>query len=239
MKPIIVIRHQPHIAVGIVASFLEEAGAVWEYLDLFQGLPDHFDVTQTAGLVILGGAMSVNDIDEYPFIRWDLMQIERALKHGVPIFGICLGGQLLARALGAPVTINPVRELGWYEMMLRSEATDDPLFAGCAPRQVVCEFHGDTFALPSGAVHLAETSACINQAFRYGDRAWGLQFHIEMSGPMFSDWLARPSNVELIDSLNYVDMATIRAATPDGLQVMHRLGQTVVGRFARLCLERV
>lgn len=240
MKPIVVIRHQPHIAVGIVADFIEETGAVWEYLDLFEGLPADadFDVTQTAGLVILGGSMGVNDIDDYPVLRWDLMQIERAMAHRVPILGICLGSQLLARALGAPITVNPVLEFGWYEMTLRPEAEEDLLFAGCDRKPIVCEFHGDTFALPDGAVHLAETADCARQAFRYGDSAWGLQFHIEMNAEMFSEWLARQDNIELIDSLDYLDIETILAATSAGLESMHRLGRMVVGRFARLCMER-
>lgn len=238
MKPIVVIRHQPHIAVGIVADFIEEAGVAWEYLDLFEGLPEDFDVTRAAGLVILGGSMGVNDMDDYPFIRWDLEQIRSAVEHDVPILGICLGGQLLAAALRAPITLNPVKELGWYDMTLRPEAADDPLFAGCEVQQTVSEFHGDTFALPEGAVHLAETPGCANQAFRYGDSAWGLQFHIEMTAAMFSEWLTRRENIELIDSLDYIDIETIRAAMSEGERMMHRLGRTLVGRFAKLCMQR-
>ncbi|MGD9127503.1 MAG: type 1 glutamine amidotransferase [Planctomycetia bacterium] len=239
MKPIVVLRHQPHIAIGMVAEFIEEAGADWEYLDLFEGIPADFEVASVPGLVVLGGAMSANNTDDYPFLRWDLVQIERALKHDVPIFGICLGSQLLARALGAAVTVNPVRELGWYELTLRPEASDDRLFTGCEKKQTVCQFHGDTFALPDGAVHLAETPACANQAFRYGETAWGFQFHIEMTVEMCTEWLARRETTELIDSLDYLDRPAIEAATPEGFRQMRPLTQTLAGRFAQLCMERV
>ena len=238
MKPITVLRHQPHIAIGMVADFIEEAGAAWEYLDLFEGIPDDFDVTTAAGLIVLGGAMGVYELDDYPVLRWDLDQIQRALEHDVPIFGICLGGQLLAHALGAAVTVNPVQEIGWYEMALRPEAAEDPLFTGCEAHQTVCEFHGDTFALPEGAVHLAETPGCVNQAFRYGKNAWGFQFHIEITDTMFNEWLTRRNSIELIDSLDYLDREAMQAATPEGFRKMRPLTQTVVGRFARLCKER-
>ena len=116
------------------------------------------------------------------------------LAMDLPVLGICLGSQLLAKTLGARVYPNHVKEIGWYPVELTPAAADDPLFAQSGTRTMF-QWHGDTFDLPSGAVHLARSPACENQAFRYGRRAYGLQFHIEMTAAMIDDWLSVPEQL--------------------------------------------
>ena len=108
----------------------------------------------------------------------------------LPVLGICLGAQLLAKTLGARVYPNRVKEIGWYPIELTPAAADDPLFAQSGA-QTVFQWHGDTFDLPAGAVHLARSPLCENQAFRYGHNAYGLQFHIEMTAAMIDDLAQR------------------------------------------------
>lgn len=141
-----------------------------------------------SAIVSMGGPMSANDGDKYPWIDQELRLMRQAMAKGTPLLGICLGAQLLAKAAGARVRPNHVAEIGWGAVELTDEGLADPLFAGLPRRFEVLHFHGETFDLPAGAVRLAGTPECPNQAFRFGDRVYGLQFHIETTEEMVKDW---------------------------------------------------
>src|SRR5204863_2879167 len=115
--------------------------------------------------------------------------------------GVCLGAQLLAKAVGAEVYRHRQKEIGWYGIELTPEALDDPLFAGLPSTQTVFQWHGDTFDLPEGAVLLAKGATCRHQAFRLGRAAYGVQFHPEMTLEMVGDWLDQPSLAEKWEKL--------------------------------------
>lgn len=149
--------------------------------------------------VVLGGSMSVNDEADYPWLRQEKDWIKAALHGGKRVLGICLGAQLMAEVLGGPVTKNRWREIGWHPVRLCvSERPLSGLFAGFPETLTVFQWHGDTFALPPGATRLAVSEACANQAFLWGDRAVGLQFHLEyaagtieaMLGKFGDEWRA-------------------------------------------------
>ncbi|MEA4927032.1 MAG: type 1 glutamine amidotransferase [Syntrophomonadaceae bacterium] len=149
-------------------------------------LPENLDEYQA--FIILGGPMGAYEEGRYPYLFKIQELIREAVLHKVPTVGICLGGQLIARALGADVGPNPVKEIGWSLVRLLPEGQANPLFAHLPPMISVFQWHGDTFALPRGAVLLASGEDCHNQAFVYGDNVWALQFHLEVTPAMIASW---------------------------------------------------
>jgi len=238
MRPVLVFRHSPDESLGVVEPALREAGLVYSYIDLSREALRAFDPQQLAGLVVLGGAMNTDDTAVYPFLVPELEWIRAAVEHEVPVLGICLGAQLLAKSLGARVDRNPVKEIGWYDLTTTEEAAGDPLFAHFAPREVLFQWHGDTFELPAGAVQLCRGETCQQQAFRYGESAYGVQFHAEVTAEIIERWLSEPAGCQEVAELDYIDAATIREQTPRQLPNMHQLAARLFGGFAALCAAR-
>jgi GMP synthase (glutamine-hydrolysing) len=154
-------------------------------LDAGDPLPDwrKFDV-----IVAMGGPMSVNDEHELSWLRGEKQAIAAAVRAGVPFFGACLGAQLLASALGSRVYAGPRPEIGLLPVRLTPAASSDPVFAGLPRELPTLQWHGDTFDLPPGATLLASSPAYPHQAFRCGARAYGVQFHLEVSAEMAREW---------------------------------------------------
>lgn len=238
MKPVLAVRHVPHEPLGQLETFLNEAGLAIQTVDLFNHVPQSLDLRQAAALIVMGGPMNVDQTDRYPFLARDVEWIRQALELHVPMLGICLGAQLLAKALGARVYANGVKEIGWYPLEILPAAQGDPLFAGARSTETVFQWHGDTFDLPAGAVHLAQSRQCKHQAFRYGQWAYGLQFHIEMTPDMVQSWLADPGNRDELAQLDYIDPSAILAQTPEKMPAMAELGRRVLGRFAAEVFRR-
>ncbi|MDR1743426.1 MAG: type 1 glutamine amidotransferase [Dysgonamonadaceae bacterium] len=130
-------------------------------------------------LVVMGGPMGVYDEAEYPWLVGEKEFIRAAIEAGKTVIGICLGSQLIAEALGSKVYPNLKKEIGWFPVSLTEAAKNIPIFSKFPQSIDVLHWHGDTFDLPHGAVHLMKTDVCPNQAFLYGDRVLGLQFHLE------------------------------------------------------------
>jgi GMP synthase (glutamine-hydrolysing) len=131
--------------------------------------------------------MSAND--DLPWIPPEIATIRAAVHRGIPVLGICLGAQLIARALGARVYRNPEKEIGWSPLQWTAAASADPLFHGFRDPETVFQWHGETFDLPPGAEHLAYSSACRHQAFRTGANVYGIQFHLEVTPEIVEEWL--------------------------------------------------
>lgn len=148
--------------------------------------------------VILGGPMGAYEEDVYPYLYQVQRLIRQAVSAKIPTLGVCLGGQLIARALGAHVGPNRVREIGWYPVSLTEAGKGDPLFTGLPPEFLVFQWHQDTFDLPKGARLLARGESCLHQGFVYGDCAWALQFHLEVTPDMVTHW-AEIYAAELVD----------------------------------------
>jgi len=235
MNEVLVFQHVPHETLGTLEAHLAQAGLACRYVELFRGIPAPSELDRAAGLVVLGGPMNVDQVRAYPFLQPEVDRIRDAVMRPLPVLGICLGAQLLAKSLGARVFANPVKEIGWYEIELTAAAAQDPLLQGCPPRATVFQWHGDTFDLPPGAVHLAQSAACRHQAFRYGSRAYALQFHVEMTEAMVEEWLQEPDNCRELADLSHVAPAAIRAQTREGLVQMRQLGDRFLAGFAGLC----
>jgi GMP synthase (glutamine-hydrolysing) len=238
MKPVVALRHVPHEGLGLLEGVFREHGLVYRVLDLPQDAPRSFNPDQLAGLVVLGGPMNVDQTDRFPYLAEEVQWIRQAVAADLPVLGICLGSQLLAKALGSHVYANSVKEIGWYPVELTSEAAGDPLFSDSGAIETVFQWHGDTFDLPDGAILLATAPACRHQAFRHGAHAYGLQFHIEVSDEIIADWLHQPGNCGELAGLDYIDPDEIRRQTPEKLPAMQALGRRVLGRWAGLCRTR-
>jgi len=189
-----------HIACeppGVFEDVLHERGAELQRVELDEGepLPDwrEFDA-----IVAMGGPMSATDDAELPWLSDEKQLIGEAVRAGVPFWGVCLGVQLLAASLGARVYPGPEPEVGLLPVTLTAEARDDPVFSGAPDDLVTLQWHGDTFDLPTGAVRLAGSPAYPNQAFRV-QRAYGVQFHLEVSSEMAREWAEVPEYVTSLE----------------------------------------
>ena len=188
---VLVLQHIACEPPGVYEDVLREHGATIARVELDEGdpLPDWrgFDA-----IVAMGGPMSVNDDDSLPWLRDEKRAIGEAVRAGTPYWGACLGVQLLAAALGARVFTGPSAEVGVLPVTLTDAGLDDPVLQGLPRELPTFQWHGDTFDLPEGAVLLASSPAYSNQAFRWGDRAYGVQFHVEVSAGMAQEWAAVP-----------------------------------------------
>ena len=188
VKPIVLIGHDKDETFGLAPGAFAAAGlGVIEYRAGADGeLPD---LDRASGIVMFGGEMNVDMTDRFPFLLDERAYVREAVDRGIPYLGICLGAQMLARALDRSVFPAPVKEIGFNVLHPTTEAGDDPLVAAFADGDHVFHWHEDTFDLPEGAVLLATGDDVVLQAFRVGDRAWGLQFHIEVDRPEVELWL--------------------------------------------------
>lgn len=170
--------HSPGEGLGAMEAWFVARGHRLSRTRLYAGerLPD---VRRLDWLVIMGGPMGVYEEQAHPWLREEKGFIRRALERDLPVLGVCLGAQLLAEALGGTVSPHRHREIGWFPVTLTEQGAAHPLFAGLPRRFTPLHWHGDSFSIPPGAVHLARSEACENQAFAYGDKVLGLQFHIE------------------------------------------------------------
>lgn len=177
-------RHEPEGDLGSIRPALEKRGIEVECVDLFAGgsIPD---IDRAAGLIFMGGAMCAND--DLPFLENELELIYGSANCGKPLFGVCLGAQLIAKALGGRVYRSAMQETGWQDIHLEQSALSDPVCRGSGSLRVF-QLHQDTFELPTGAVRLAGSAVCANQAFRWGRAVYGVQFHPEMTAPMVKEW---------------------------------------------------
>jgi GMP synthase (glutamine-hydrolysing) len=179
--------------------------------------------------------MNCDETDRYPHLATEVEVIGEAIAAGLPVLGICLGGQLIARALGAEVGRSPQKEIGWHDLSPTEEGRDDPLLSHLGETEKIFQWHGDSFAIPEGAVHLASSPGCQNQAFRHGDRTYALQFHLEVDHPMIERWLRVPENVDEIGRMNgATSVERIRAETALHIETTVGLAGRVFSNFVRL-----
>jgi GMP synthase-like glutamine amidotransferase len=191
----LVLRHEPFEHLGHFATVLEENHVEYRYHDLDEPLPREV----YSAVIIMGGPMSVNDNSSG--LLDELGLIERALLNDVPLLGICLGSQLIAKALGTRVYRNAELEIGWGKVWLTEAGKDDPLFGKTESPETYFHWHGETFDLPSSAEWLAYSQKCRHQAYRYGRRVYGIQFHPEITEEMITDWCGQPVNCGDVEQL--------------------------------------
>ena len=217
MKPILAIEQDPTLpGLGLLGRGVRARGLPIVSAHAWEGDLDGLRASDFGGIVPLGGSMQSWDEERLPFLARERALLREAVDEGVPVLGICLGGQVLARALGAEARPAERPEVGWLRVEATPEAAVDPLLSHLREPVGVYQWHLDVFDLPDGAVHLARSEQNENQAFRYGERTWGLQFHPEVDLPLYLGWIKNwegaPERMGLDpDALE----ASIAAGSPD------------------------
>ncbi len=195
---VLVLQHIACEPPGEYEDVLRERGASIRRVELDEGEPfpdwHGFDA-----IVAMGGPMSVGDEADHPWLVEEKRAIGEAVRAGLPYWGVCLGVQLLAASLGARVFAGPEPEVGVMTVTLTDAALVDPVFSGLPRELVTFQWHGDTFELPAGGVLLASSPAYPAQAFRFGERAYGVQFHLELTSELANEWAAVPAYGEALD----------------------------------------
>jgi GMP synthase-like glutamine amidotransferase len=184
-----IIKHIDIEGPGTIGDFLNDDGISYDVVDVFNGEPLPDSLSDTSAVIVLGGPMNVYEEDKHPFLKQENEFLKEVIENELPTLGFCLGAQLIAKAKGALVKKNPQKEIGWFNVSLTENGLSDPLFQGFQGVFDVFQWHGDTFDIPDGAVRLAESDLCPNQAYRIGNNMYGLQFHVEVTEEMIYQWM--------------------------------------------------
>jgi GMP synthase-like glutamine amidotransferase len=202
---------------------LEEWSLAWEQ-------PPPQPIDSYDAVMVFGGAMHADQDETHPWLRDETMLLQELLDRRVPILGVCLGAQLLAKAAHAPVFAAEEPEIGWYEVELTDAAATDPVFSELPQRFDAFQWHYHTYGVPAGAVELARSARC-TQAFRLGDFVWGVQFHPEVTARQVASWLESEHG-------NSLQRAAIAAATDERIERWNELGRSLCGAWLEAA-ERV
>lgn len=228
----LVIKHVDIEGPGLIEVVLKERHIPYQILSLekYPHLPKPEGFTH---IVLLGGPMNVYEEDRYPFLMDEDLFIKEAIQRGKRILGICLGAQLIAKALGATVFRAPRKEIGWYDVSLTATGSRASLFTGMPDIFPVFQWHEDTFELPRGGKLLATSEYVPNQAFQYAENAYGLQFHLEVTKEMILEWMKDyGKEFQQVQSAPFT-RAEILAHTEKNFQKYNERGTRFIGNFLK------
>jgi GMP synthase (glutamine-hydrolysing) len=201
-----VLQHVPSEGSGVFGQWLQEEGVPITIHHLATGAPVPQEIATCRGLIVMGGPMNVDETQQHPWLAHETQLIQQVAKTAIPIVGVCLGAQLIAHALGGHVYRAARSEIGWCDVESTEAGADDGLFAAFPRRYTVLQWHRYTYELPAGAVQLARSDACEQQAFRSGATIYAMQYHMEVTASMVETWLADP-----VMTAGGVDVAALRA----------------------------
>lgn len=230
MKPVLVFQHIWCETPGLFLDLLREQKRPIETVRLHEGdrVPD--DLSRFAGLLVMGGPMSVNDEADYPWLNTQDRILKKALAEDFPTLGVCLGSQLIAKAAGGTIRRGPHKEIGWYPIRLTAEARDDRLFEEFPETIEVFQWHGEYFDTPPGAVNLASSALYQCQAFSIGRNVYGLLFHLEVTARMVTEWVSTFKE-ELEGVKGYIRTEAILEGLPGRISGLNRRARTLFARF--------
>jgi GMP synthase-like glutamine amidotransferase len=223
------LQHVPFEGLGSIEPWLKAAGYEITNTKLFESaaFPDLKNIDL---LVVMGGPMSVNDEDKFPWLVSEKQFICEAINSGKPVLGICLGAQLIASAMGALVYRNSAKEIGWFPIY--GMLSNDTSIISFPPLMKVFHWHGETFDLPSGASLIAKSDGCANQAFQFGKSVIGLQFHLETT-PEAARELVSHCRDELIPSKYIQTEEEILLAKPEIYQSINQMMGSILSYLLR------
>ncbi|MFO7708080.1 MAG: type 1 glutamine amidotransferase [Desulfobacterales bacterium] len=224
-----VLQHVPFEGLGSIETWLSERDAVVRTTRFYHSaaLPD----LRTVDLVIaMGGPMSVNDEHEHPWLKQEKAFIKEAVGRGIAVLGVCLGAQMIANSLGARVFATAHKEIGWFPVQAVSSDAEAFRFP---PRATVFHWHGETFDLPAGAIHLARSAGCAHQAFQVGRNVIGLQFHLETT-PESVERIFHHCRDELVAGEYIQSEQALRAAPDTAYRDINRLMGDVLAYISRV-----
>ena len=228
---VLAVVHGANCPAGTFGDVIEERGHRLDSWCMAWGTPPPRPADDYGAVLLFGGAMHADQDAHHPWLREEHLFIERLLDQHVPLLGVCLGAQLVAKAAGAAVYPAGEPEIGWIEVELTGEVADDPVLAGLPQHFPAFQWHHYAFDLPAGAIELARSRTC-PQAFRLGDAAWGVQFHPEVTLEIVSSWIDEspdevPGTAE-----------TFLAETEAQIDAWTELGRSLCGDFVEVA-ERV
>jgi GMP synthase (glutamine-hydrolysing) len=188
-KPVLIVQHAQHEHPAVIRRALDCQGIESIWLHPYRG-ERYPALSEISGLISLGGPMSSNDEKGHPWIPEELKLLRASVEAGMPTVGVCLGGQLMSRALGGEVGRNKIAEVGWFPIQVNAAGAEDRILGAAGTNPLVYHWHYETFSLPDGAELLASSSGCPRQAYRIGEHAYGFQFHPEADHQLVHEWLA-------------------------------------------------
>jgi GMP synthase-like glutamine amidotransferase len=225
----LIFQHIEEEGPALIEEILKERKEPYQIIHSYRAdkIPEKIDGIR--GLIVMGGPMNADEIGRYPFLKAERELMAEAVSRGIPVLGVCLGAQILARALGAKVWKGPQLELGFDSVELTPQCAQDPLFEGLGDKVPVFQWHHDTFDLPRGALRLASSSVYPNQAFCIGTNAYGFQFHLEITPGLLQDW------ARWLKSQNDTHAPSAQHWMESEQRLgVHRMGRIVLGRFFSL-----
>jgi GMP synthase (glutamine-hydrolysing) len=220
---VLAVIHGEKVRAGVFGDVVEDRGHRVEEWSLAWDAPLPRPLDDYDAVMVFGGAMHADQDDHHPWLREENFFLQRVLGLHLPVLGICLGAQLLAKAAHAPVHPALQPEIGWYEVEVTDAAADDPIFASLPPRFEAFQWHYYTYGVPAGAVELARSETC-TQAFRLGDFAWGIQFHAEVTSGVVADWLDESAGER-------VDGEALARETERRIEAWNAIGRELCGGF--------
>lgn len=226
MKPVYIFRHVACEGPGYLGEVLARAGLDTRLIAIDAGDVVPTEIAGAAALVFMGGPMSVND--PLPWIDAELALIRAAHAAGMPVLGHCLGGQLIAKALGGEVRPHTVKEIGWH--VVERMRDDSPWLAGLPRRFEVFHWHGETYSLPAGATPLLRSAWCEQQAFAAGNTL-ALQCHVEMTAAMVREWTELNHEELSPSSASVQSPAQLLDALPARIAALHEIADVLYGRW--------
>jgi GMP synthase-like glutamine amidotransferase len=229
VKPVAIFRHSPTEGPGYFAAYLDRRGIPWQLVHIDENETVPGDATRFSGLAFMGGPMSVND--DLPWLAPEFDLIRAAVARDVPVLGHCLGGQLMARALGGVVSRTPLKEIGWGEVKVGDDPVAQAWFGADRRTFVTFHWHGETFSNPAGSRPVLSSPWCMNQGFAIGPHL-AMQCHIEMTEELVESWCETGQReIARGGSPAVQPPASILRDLPLRVQALHRVADAVYARW--------
>jgi GMP synthase (glutamine-hydrolysing) len=234
VKPVLLVRNDGFETFGVAPGALARVGMDLVTANMTDPTVELPPLRDVGGVVTFGGTVNVDQIDEYPQLGIVRQYTREAVDRGVPYLGICLGSQILARALGTEVYKGPVKECGFEPVRLTAEAKEDALLSFFEPEERVMQWHEDTYELPDGATLLMTGDRIPVQAYRVGETAWGVQFHLEVEAWELAWWLEAADAAMNLQATWGKSANEIRAEAERHIARHEERGREIFTRFAEV-----